>query len=160
MAKKKYDPDNPDTWSDDQVNKYIVDAIRDISHNMPWDKVVLSLVFTYGHWRAFGKTKLPTKGDVILGIIYAMTIPEALQGGTVANSYALGALSYLGLGVLVPGDWLDKMIKGDVESDIPSAYQRVKDNELGWVENIKSFMDDVSDWFDEIPDLNPPEDLN
>lgn len=163
MAKRsepEYDPNDPDTWTDSQMNKYIMDKVADIGSRLPWDKIVLATVFTYGHWRAFGKTKLPTKGDIILGIIYAMTIPEALRGGVAANAYALGALGYLGLGVLIPGDYFDKMLKGDITSNVPSAAQRVLANETGWVDTLKDFMDDVSDWFDELPDLTPPENLN
>ena len=104
MAKKKieYNVEDPETWTDAQMNKYIIDSVKDIGLNMPWDKIALSAVFIYGHWKAYGAGRLPTIGDVMLGVMYALTIPPALRGGLIANGYAVAALGYLGIG-LIPG---------------------------------------------------------
>lgn len=125
MAKKKvYDSEDPDTWTDAQMNKYIIDSVKDIGMNLPWDKIALSAVFIYGHWKAYGAGTLPTVGDVMLGIMYALTIPPALQGGIVANSYAIGVLGYMGIG-LIPGaeDW---------EEDIAVAQDGLEGGALGY----------------------------
>ena len=120
MAKKKleYNAEDPETWSDAQMNKYIIDSVKDIGLNMPWDKIALSAVFIFAHWKAFGAGPMPTVGDVMLGIMYALTIPPALQGGLVANGYAVGLLSVLGVG-LVGGDVKGKM--DELGDNLPSV---------------------------------------
>lgn len=123
MAKKiiEYDPDDPLTWSEDHMNKYILDKVTEIAKTMPWDKVVLSTIFIYAHWKAYGQGPLPTMGDVMLGIVYAMTIPEALQGGLAANAYAIGALSALAIGVIVPADKIE-----EAKKEVENAFEEVK----------------------------------
>lgn len=103
MEEVAYNPDDPDTWSEAQMGKYIIDQVMVIAEKLPMDKIILSAVFTYAWWKSYGGGNLPTMGDVMLGITYAFTIPEALKGGNVANAYAIAMLSALGLG-LVDGD--------------------------------------------------------
>lgn len=129
MAKKKYDPDDPETWSDAQMNKYIIDSVKDIGMNLPWDKIALSAIFIYGHWKAYGAGRLPTVGDVMLGVMYALTIPPALQGGVVANGYAVAALGYLGIG-LIPGS---ENFLGEATKLIEDAQNNVEGIGIGYL---------------------------
>lgn len=122
MAKKnkEYDPNDTTTWSDEHWDKYIVDQVLSIAKNLPYDKIVLCSIFTYAWWKAYGEGDRPTKGDVMLGVMYGLTIPPALQGGTVANSYAVSLLSALGVG-LVKDDLLNKIPIDEVEAVLKVA---------------------------------------
>lgn len=102
--KKQYDVD--------ELMEDLTATVKSIVPNLPYDKVALSIIFTYAWWRAYGRSSLPTKQDVMLGITYALTIPPALMGGTGANLYAVGALEYLGIGLLIP-DGLSKDVVKD-----------------------------------------------
>lgn len=91
---------------DKEVEHYI-----GILEALPLKETILSLLFIYAWKEAYGKQFRGS--DIILGIVYGFTIPDALQGGTFANSYALGALAILGVGFL-PEDVKDLI--GDVSS--------------------------------------------
>jgi len=138
MAKKKYDVDDPETWSDAQMNKYIVDSVKEIGIALPWKEIALATLFTYGHWKAYGSGPLPTKEDIILGMFYALTVPSALQGGILANSYAIGALGVLGAGLILHKDSDLEAVK-DILSDIASAPETLTDK-LGEIYKLLTFQ--------------------
>lgn len=151
MAKKKYDPNDPDTWSDSQMNKYIIEKVQEISSNLPWESIVLSGIFTYGHWKAYGAGPLPTKGDVMLGVVYALTIPPALKGGTVANTYAVGALGVLAAGLAIQPSMIE-----EIKDSIIDAGEEAANAPENFVDSVSNVADIVKSWYDSLPSLTPP----
>ena len=137
VKKKSYDVDDPETWSDAQMNKYIVDSVKDIGLVMPWKEIALSALFTYGYWKAYGAGPLPTKEDVLLGVFHAMTIPPALQGGIIANAYAVGLLSTLGIG-LMGGDIAQKMADRKIKND--ELKKLISDENPSFAEEIWDYL--------------------
>lgn len=98
-----------------ELERYYTDKMVEVAKALPWDKLILSGVFTYAWYKAYGG-KRPTLQDLALGIYYGFTIPPALEGGIVANSYAVAALGYLGVGLAAP----------NIESDIEKATGEMK----------------------------------
>lgn len=98
-----------------ELEKYYTDKLTEIAKSLPWDKLILSGVFTYAWYKAYGG-KTPTLQDLMLGIYYGFTIPPALEGGVVANSYAVAALGYLGVGLAAP----------NIQSDLEKATGEMK----------------------------------
>lgn len=132
--------DDPENWTDAQMDKYIIDKITEVSKNMPWDTVILSLVFTYAWWRAYGQGPLPTKGDVMLGITYAVTIPKALTGGEVAAGFAIVALETLTIGIITPPEVMSSAKDAiSIIVDPLQIWPRITDvasNIPSWVEQL------------------------
>jgi len=103
-------------------------ATSEVLKGLPWEFILMSALFTFLQWRAWGKGKYPTTTDIILGMAYAYTIPPALRGSTPANAYALAILLELGIG---QPEILNLIM------DIPASYDRATDN----MHNIVNFMD-------------------
>lgn len=101
MTKKNYDPQDKSTWTEDHWTTWIMEQFADLFKALPWDIVIMAIIYTYGWWKAYGTGPTPTRGDVMLGIAYATTIPAALQGGIIANGYAVAALGTLVAGIKV-----------------------------------------------------------
>lgn len=92
--------------------QFIGDTLKSLGY--VGEKLILTTVFVYLWWRSYGKGRFPTKNDVLLGVVYAFTVPEALRGGTLANAYALAVLSALGVG-FIPLDDIAEMFGGMVD---------------------------------------------
>lgn len=106
--------DMPSGLTKAELERYYIDKVVDLAKALPWKEIVLSGVFTYAWWKAYGQGKYPTKDDIVLGALYGFTIPDALQGGVAANAYAIAALSALGIGLIpkelpqaVIDSWMD-----------------------------------------------------
>lgn len=131
---------------------------NDVSHligimeAMPMKETILSILFIYAWKRAYGPKF--TGGDIALGIAYGFTIPDALRGGTLANSYALGALGVLGVGFIpteiwdrlgaIPGAVVDKIKES---ADLPKPDWKLDQSDK---EIIKP------DWWDNPFPIFPP----
>jgi len=98
---------------DHQVEQYI-----GILEALPLKETILSLLFIYAWKEAYGKEFKAT--DIILGITYGFTIPDALRGGALANTYALGALAVLGIG-FVPDEIVDFLTPDAIDEMIGQA---------------------------------------
>ncbi len=83
------------------------------------EKLILSGLFTYAWWQAYGKDF--SKNDLLLGITYGFTIPPALKGGVLANTYALGALAILGVGFIPDEIW--DTIESTVSEAVPGTIK-------------------------------------
>lgn len=94
-------PDDDSAFVDEMLEEIDDDKLIAFLKTLPMREMILSLVFAYAWKKAYGG-KTMTKDDIILGLYYGFTIPPALEGGIVANGYAVAALSALGIG-LVPG---------------------------------------------------------
>lgn len=114
--------DDPADWSDERWAKYFLDRSFSIAERLPWDKILTSILFYYLWRKAYGKSSSfeEKKHDLALGFLYGFTVPEALKGGLLANTYALGLLGALGAG-FIPNDVLDEFAEGlkDVGAGIP-----------------------------------------
>lgn len=97
-SRKKRDNGSDDV--DDEAFNKIVDILKELVPNVDLKFILTVAGFIYLWWLAWGKGKTPTKEDVALGLIYAVTVPPALQGGTLANAYGLAVLSALGVGFI------------------------------------------------------------
>lgn len=159
MAKKK----KTDNGDDEQR---VIEMVTAIAPHLPYDKIALSVVFTYAWWRAYGLTEYPTKNDVMLGIAYALLIPPALQGGMVANSFATGAIATLIAGLEMPPSYFtDPLTKSDAEAVANSDPESFWSNIVGMLSDKKDAWERywaTRSWIPpEIPaPLEPPPDLN
>lgn len=90
MGRKAKDPEPT-------IEEYILELGSSFFKNLSPKDVALCLIFIYAMWTGYGKTPLPTKADIMVGILLGLTIPDALRGGIIANTYALTTLGALGL---------------------------------------------------------------
>jgi len=103
--KKKTEPmDEPnEEMNDKDFVKYLLEAMRSIPNEM-----YLSLILSVA-WSKTHEGGLNT-GDMLLGGIGGFTLPSALKGDLVANSWAIAYLGALGLNFIDQdiGDWWEK----------------------------------------------------
>jgi len=102
-----------------ELRKLYIEKTGDIIASLTWEKLILSGLFTYAWWKAYGDEFKVS--DIALGFAYGFSIPDALRGGIIANTYALGALAVLGVG-FIPGDVIDDIISGVTET-VPGAMK-------------------------------------
>lgn len=89
-------------------DEFVLDRFSSFFDRLDPKDVALCLIFIYAMWNGWGKTPLPTKEDVMMGILLGLTIPPALQGGIIANGYAVGAMGALGFSQFTSGTELDQ----------------------------------------------------
>lgn len=93
------------------IEEYVLTTFSEFFKNLDPKDVALCLIFIYAMWTGYGKTTLPTKTDVIVGILLGLTIPDALRGGIVANTYAVTTLGTLGLSQFTDAAGMNKWKK-------------------------------------------------
>lgn len=117
MGRKKKEPEQT-------IEEYILEAGKDLFANLQPKDVALCLIFIYAMWTGYGKTPLPTKADIMVGILLGLTVPDALRGGIVANTYAVTALGALGLSQFTDAAGMSKfyeVFKLTLESMLPGS---------------------------------------
>lgn len=106
------------------IEEYILDTFSDFFRNLQPKDVALCLIMIYAMWTGYGKTPLPTKADVMVGILLGLTIPDALRGGIVANTYAVTALGALGLSQFTDAAGVEKwkqVLELTLKSTLPGS---------------------------------------
>ena len=108
------------------INRLISEGLK-LAGSPAGEKLIMSGLFTLAWWKAYGDDF--QMNDLYLGIAYGFTVPDALRGGVLANSYALGALSILGVGFLPDEilDWL-KDKAGEAGEQVVKGAENVAKN--------------------------------
>lgn len=132
MAKKKKPTKREKDAEDLEAFALIVDKLTALGQVS--EKIWGTALFTFAWWKAYGSGPLPTTQDVILGALYAFTVPEALRGGILANSYALGVLAALGVG----------FIPDEVWDYIPNVAEDIRAKITGEAPEFQEFFDEAT----------------
>lgn len=137
MVKSSKSKSKPKKLSDDEVMDIYRQYAKEILGNIDYKFVLSASVYTFLWWRAYGAGKLPTKEDVLLGIVYALTVPEGLKGGILANTYALSVLAALGVGFIPPDalEWMQEQaynIVGGEDSPAGQVARVIADSRDGF----------------------------